>query len=111
MENLKDLEKFIQLPCIPPDRDHMFMLFPIVMRNQPKKELVNFLEENLIETRDLLPLLNQPIFKKLFGDIEDEYPVAKWLNNSGFYIGCHQYLTEEEKAYIVEKIHEFFRRY
>lgn len=111
MENLKDLEKFIQLPCIPPDRDHMFMLFPIVMRNQPKKEIVNFLEENLIETRDLLPLLNQPIFKKLFGDIEDEYPVAKWLNNSGFYIGCHQYLTEEERAYIVEKIHEFFRRY
>jgi dTDP-4-amino-4,6-dideoxygalactose transaminase len=111
MKSLKDLEKFIQLPYIPSDRDHMFMLFPIVLRNQPKQELVNFLEENLIETRDLLPLLNQPIYKKLFGDIEHEYPVAKWLNQSGFYIGCHQYLTEEEKAYVVEKIHEFFRRY
>jgi dTDP-4-amino-4,6-dideoxygalactose transaminase len=111
INKLKDLEDFIQLPYIPYDRDHMFMLFPIVMRNRSKEELVNFLEENLIETRDLLPLLNQPIYKKLFGNIEDEYPVAKWLNQSGFYIGCHQYLTQEEKDYIVEKIHEYFQRH
>jgi len=111
INKLKDLEDFIQLPYIPSDRDHMFMLFPIVMRNRSKEELVNFLEENLIETRDLLPLLNQPIYKKLFGNIEDEYAVAKWLNQSGFYIGCHQYLTQEEKDYIVEKIHEYFQRH
>lgn len=111
MRNLKDLEQFIQLPYIPPDRDHMFMLFPIVLRHQPKRDMVNFLEEHLIETRDLFPLLNQPVYQKLFGDIEHEYPVAQWLNQSGFYIGCHQYLTEEEKAYMVEKIHEFLNTF
>jgi dTDP-4-amino-4,6-dideoxygalactose transaminase len=109
LRNLKDLEEYLQLPNIPKDRDHMFMLFPIVLRNENKRRLINFLEENLIETRDLMPLINQPIYKKLFGDMEDQYPVAKWLNRSGFYLGCHQYLKREELEYTVEKMHEFFK--
>jgi dTDP-4-amino-4,6-dideoxygalactose transaminase len=108
IENLKDLEEHLQLPYIPPDRDHMFMLFPIVLRSQNKRELVNFLEDHSIETRDLMPLVNQPIYRELFGDIENQYPVAKWINNSGFYIGCHQYITKQEREYVVERIHAFF---
>ena len=107
--HLKTLEKDIQLPYIPPDRDHMFMLFPIVLKRESKKELVHFLEENGIETRDLLPLINQPVYRKLFGDIEEQYPVARWLNESGFYIGCHQYLTQEDLGYIVERLHHYFK--
>ncbi|MBI4437184.1 MAG: DegT/DnrJ/EryC1/StrS family aminotransferase [Candidatus Omnitrophica bacterium] len=109
IQGLKDLEDKIQLPFIPPDRDHMFMLFPIVLRNESKKELVNFLEANDIETRDLLPLTNQPIYRRLFGDIEKEYPVAKWLNENGFYIGCHQYLQKKELVYMVETLHRYFK--
>lgn len=109
IKQLKDLEDRIQLPYLPPDRDHMFMLFPIVLREEGKRNLVNFLEENSIETRDLLPLLNQPVYKRLFGDLEKKYPVAKWLNDSGFYIGCHQYLKEEEKEYVVEQMHRYFK--
>jgi dTDP-4-amino-4,6-dideoxygalactose transaminase len=108
VERLKLLADHLQLPFIPPDRDHMFMLFPIVLRDRSKRELVNYLEEHLIETRDLMPLVNQPVYKKMFGDIEDNYPVAKWLNASGFYIGCHQYLTEEERDYIADTIVSFF---
>ncbi len=108
IKNLKALEKHLQLPHVPENRDHMFMLFPIVLRNQKKRDLINFLEDSLIETRDLMPLINQPVYRKLFGDIEDQYPVAKWLNESGFYIGCHQYLKKEELEYIVDKFHEFF---
>jgi len=109
LRNLKDLEEHIQLPFTPKDREHLFMLFPLVVRNQEKKRLVNFLEENLIETRDLMPLINQPVYKKLFGEIEDQYPVAQWINNSGFYIGCHHYLKKEELEYVVERIHAFFK--
>lgn len=110
LEKLADLEDVLQLPYVPPDRDHMFMLFPIVVRNGPKRDLVNFLEESLIETRDLMPLISQPVNVHRFGELEDQYPVARWLNQSGFYIGCHQYLTDGERSYIVEKIHEFFGR-
>ena len=74
------------------------MLFPIVLREGNKRGLINFLEENGIETRDLLPLLNQPIYRSIFGDLEPQYPVAEWLNRCGFYIGCHQHIDTPRSA-------------
>ena len=109
MRKLEDLKDYIQLPVIPPDRDHMFMLFPIVVKKGSKQELVDFLEENMIETRDLFPLLNQPAYRRIFGKLEGQFPVSQWLAQNGFYIGCHQYLTNEEKEYVVGRFHEYFR--
>ena len=107
-DGLRDLQEFLQLPKIPKDRDHNFMMYPIVVEKGSKRDLVAFLEENLIETRDMMPLLNQPVYRKLFGNIEDEYPVAKWINKNGFYIGCHQYIKRDELDYIIDKFHGFF---
>ena len=109
IEELKDLQDFLQLPIIPMDRDHNFMMYPIVLRHSNKKDLVYFLEKNLIETRDMMPLLNQPVYRTLFGEIENVYPVAKWINNNGFYIGCHQYIEKDEMDYIIEIFHDFFK--
>ena len=113
---IRKLEKYedkIQLPRKKGDREHAYMMFPIVIKKGAgldKKDFVFFLEENNIETRDMLPLVNQPIYKKLFGDdIEEKYPNAKWINNNGFYIGCHQKITKEELDYIVDKIGEHIR--
>ena len=41
----------------------------------------------------MLPLTNQPVYHRLLGWREQHYPVAQWINNNGFYIGCHQDLT------------------
>ena len=111
IDGLKQLEEYLQLPWWPHYKDHAFMMFPIVIKpNVPfnKNDLVMFLEENNVETRDMLPLINQPIYKKIFGEIEGQYPIARWINNNGFYIGCHQYIERDELDYIVEKFHEFF---
>ena len=108
-EGLKSLEKYLQLPEVQEDREHNFMMYPIVLKDRDKKNLVFFLEKNLIETRDMLPLLNQPIYEKQISDIEKEFPVANWINNSGFYIGSHQYLKKEELDYIISKFHEYFK--
>jgi perosamine synthetase len=98
----------IRLPVCPPDRTHSYMLYGLVMRHENKKRLVSFLESLNIETRDLLPLINQPVYRRLFGELEEQYPVAKELNESGFYIGCHYYMPDEEVEYVVEAFHEFF---
>jgi dTDP-4-amino-4,6-dideoxygalactose transaminase len=108
IERLADLQDYLQLPMVPDDRDHVFMLFPLVVKSESKRSLINFLEVNGIETRDLLPLLNQPIYRKIFGDIEHQYPVAERLNRCGFYIGCHQHLSEADIDYVASKFHEFF---
>jgi len=109
-EGLKDLEDRLQLPTVPPDRDHMFMMYPLVLRDEAKTGLVNFLEEGKVETRDIMPLINQPVYVKRYGDLERRYPVAAWVNKSGFYVGCHQYLSRRELDYVIGRIHAYFRR-
>jgi len=109
-KGLQELTEFLQLPYIPPDRQHNFMMYPIVLKKGDKKKLIRFLEENSIETRDMMPLLNQPVYLKLFGNIEKNYPVARWINMNGFYIGCHQYLGKKELEYIIEKFHQFYKK-
>lgn len=108
IERLAPLAPYLQLPYTPPEHDHVFMLFPIVVREGDKRELINFLEGNGIETRDLLPLLCQPIYRKLFGDLEPQYPVAQWLNRGGFYIGSHQHIDDDAVDYVVSKFFEYF---
>jgi len=112
IKRLEPYKEYLQLPSWPSYSEHAFMLFPIVVKNPKikKKDLVLFLEENNIETRDLMPLINQPIYLKLYGNLEKDYPVARWINENGFYIGCHQYLTDFEKNYIVAKFEEFFKK-
>lgn len=104
-------EKFIQTPKVRPGSTHAFMLYPIIITNKKisRNKLVEHLEANGIETRYLMPLLNQPVYKKLFGNIENDYPVAKFLNKNGFIIGCHQDLNIDELNYIVETFDRFFK--
>lgn len=104
---LKPLQDHLQLPKVRKGNEHSFMMYPIVLKNMPKTDVVNFLEANGIETRDMMPLINQPIYKKLFNLNEDDYPVAKWINNSGFYIGCHQNLKQEDLDWITEVFNKF----
>ncbi|NUN95072.1 MAG: DegT/DnrJ/EryC1/StrS family aminotransferase [Candidatus Omnitrophica bacterium] len=107
---LSSLAERIQLPRPREDRTHSYMMYPMVLREESKWDLVRYLEERNIETREMMPLVSQPVYRALFGDIEDQYPVAKWINESGFYVGCHPYLADEEVDYIIEQIHEYFRK-
>ncbi len=102
-------EAFLQLPRIRPGCDHSFMMYPIVLRDRKKDALVNFLEQNRVETREMLPLTNQPLYQRLLGIGEADYPVAGWINRSGFYIGCHQDLSSDDLDRIVELFDRFFR--
>lgn len=108
----RHLEPFVdkmQLPQVRPGCQHSYMMYPIVLREQTKYDLVNFLEEHGVETRDMLPLTNQPIYQRLLHVREDEYPEARRINESGFYIGCHQDLTSVELEYMVELFERFWR--
>lgn len=107
---LAELEGSLQLPSIRPGCEHSFMMFPVVLRDETKTDLVNFLEENGVETRDMLPLTNQPVYQRLLGWREEDYPVARWVNRNGFYIGCHQDLGEDDLDYVASLFERFYRR-
>ena len=107
---LREFEDKLQLPFSPPDRDHTFMLYGLVLKNADKVQLVNFLEDRGVETRDMLPLLNQPVYRKMFGNLEPKFPVARSLNRSAFYIGCHQHMTLDDTDYVIEQFQAFFKK-
>jgi dTDP-4-amino-4,6-dideoxygalactose transaminase len=94
------------LPTCPYNRSHSLMMYPIIFREGDKWDLIRHLEESGIDTREMLPLTNQPCYDGMFD--EGDYPVAKWINEQGFYVGCSQYLTDEHMGYVVEKMGEYF---
>lgn len=113
IEKLSKFEDKIQLPRHPENIEHTYMMFPILVKKDSginTRTLVEYLESENIETRPMLPLLNQPIYKELFGDIEKNYPNAEYINQNGFYIGCHHGLTLFDLDYQVEKIGYFIER-
>lgn len=108
-EGLRPFADRLQLPNCPPGREHTYMLYGLVLRGRDKTSLVNFLEDRGVETRDLLPLVNQPVYEKTLA--RERLPVARALERSGFYIGCHQYMTPADADYVVEQFQAWFRRH
>lgn len=107
IDGLSPFEEQIQLPRQPENVEHTYMMFPILPRKNSgiiRSDFVNYLEKHNIETRPMLPLLNQPVYQELFGDIEKEYPIAEYINHNGFYIGCHHGLTEADLEYEIQTI-------
>jgi dTDP-4-amino-4,6-dideoxygalactose transaminase len=108
-KGLSNLSEYLQFQEAPKGSENTYMLFGIVLKDGDKKDIVNHLEENGIETRDLLPLINQPVYKNLLNIDMRKYSVSEKLIKSGFYIGCHQYITPKEANYVVKVFHDFFR--
>jgi dTDP-4-amino-4,6-dideoxygalactose transaminase len=74
-----------------------WMMFPMRVLDGRRDQLINALNKENVETRMLMPLTNQPIVKKIFGDnVEEKYPNAKMLNETAFYVGCHPLMDDED---------------
>jgi len=89
---------------------HAHMMYPICLRysdgiHPDKEPLMRFLNERQIETRDLLPLLNNPIYSWVG---MQNFPVSSWLIDSAFYVGCHQDMQPSDCDYIIQCLEEYF---
>jgi dTDP-4-amino-4,6-dideoxygalactose transaminase len=108
---LADLSRYLQLPSVRKGAEHAWMMFPIIVKEGVDREaLLLHLETAGIETRHLMPLINQPIYRKLFGDLEPQYPVAARINRCGFAIGCHQGLERDDLDHVIEIFYRYFGR-
>ena len=73
-----------------------------------REDLIVYLERNYIMTRFIMPLINQPIIRKLYGNLDNKYPVASYINDYGFCIGVHPELTKSDLDYVIMKFNEFY---
>ncbi len=106
---LSVLQEYLDLPKIRSGSDHVFMVYPMVLKDKRTDldDLLLYLEKNGIETRYLLPILNQPVYKELRIN-KKLYPVANRLTKRGFYIGCHQDLKKTDLDYMISVFRKFF---
>lgn len=112
IKKLAPFQERLQLPHTPAEFSHAYMMFPVVIKDAKIKkwDLIEYLENHGIETRELLPLVNQPIYRRLFRLRIDDFPEAKRLWQNAFYFGCHPYLTMADMDFVADTIYEFLSK-
>lgn len=91
------------LPQVRLGGESCWMMFPVLTMNRADRDsLVGHLEANGIETRFMVPLTSQPYFKRQFGDIERNYPMAHRVNETGLYVGSHPYMTDSDVDHMIQ---------
>ena len=89
--------------------------FPIIIQEGApfaRKELVNFLEKNEIETRSLFSSMpTQCQGFSFLGYKLGDFPNAEYIGTNGLHIGVHQDLNEEHIDYFIETVDKFLTQY
>jgi perosamine synthetase len=107
IQGLQDLD-MLALPKDRPNAKRAYRMFPIKVEGNARmrNQIAFYLERHGVETRPLVPLLDQPYYQQLYGNIIENYPIAKEVGRTGFYIGCHEYLEQADLDYVIEIIHK-----
>jgi dTDP-4-amino-4,6-dideoxygalactose transaminase len=84
------------------------MVYPIVLKNGNRDEVIVKLEAAGVEARPCFGCipLQQPAYAEYKKQYAGMLPVSEWVGESGFYVGCHQYLTQEQLKRMAEVILE-----
>lgn len=90
---------------------HSWMMFPVVVNSDVDVQRVCLdLEAQGIETRPLMPLLTQPLYRRLFPGEYQKHKNALRFATRGFYIGCHEFMTSEDIDYMAEVFKSIFKK-
>lgn len=101
------LSKYSDILLLPTySDDYSYLAYPIVVKEQSpiKREAIRSgLLENKVESRPLFFSIptQQPSFSEYKAQYEGKLPNADYLGDNAFYIGCHQYLTDNDLNRIV----------
>ena len=95
----------LQLPVTAASNEHAYMMYPIVCRSPELRDrLVIALERAGVETRFLLPLIDQPCYDGVMNVADEDFPNARRAVANGFYIGSHPGMTDADVDYIGEVV-------
>ena len=107
-------EEFFHLPRAQDKSDPSWFAFPLTVRaDAPFKrmDIVDYLEENLIQTRPYFAgnIMLQPAYSHLMdpADARDNFPVATMTMKNTYFHGTSPVITPEQIAYIGETVDGF----
>jgi CDP-6-deoxy-D-xylo-4-hexulose-3-dehydrase len=109
---LSTYNKWLILPSVSDGYFNSFYGYPIVIKEGvpfSRKELVNHLEKDNIETRAFMAgdLSRQPAYVDTNWRMPFDMPNTKTLLNNAFFIGCHPFVTSDQEEKIINSFNEF----
>ena len=110
---LKPYSDILQIP--PYSESVSYLAYPLVIRRPEiisRKRIRRELEQRGIETRPLFGCIptQQPAYAHLKPQYEGKLPNADYLGRNAFYVGCHQYLQEDDLHYMAEVFTDILQR-
>jgi len=114
-EHLARFEGYLKLFKPGPGEEISPLCYPVVVKPEApfaRFELTRFLEQHGVETRPAFGSIptQQPAYGWM-GHAEGEFPGAEFVGARGFYIGCHQNISDADAAYVVDVCAEFMERF
>lgn len=104
IENLKNVEGII----LPNEKENKcnWLAFPLQIKDGRRYELLNYLENNNIQTRVLFSgnITRHPAYREYLQEFTNSDQIMK----NGFLVGCHHGMTLEDVDYVCDKIKKFF---
>lgn len=107
-------EEFFHLPRAQANSDPSWFAFPLTIRDGApfkRSDIVDYLEENLIQTRPYFAgnIMLQPAYSHLMNpaDAKNNFPIATKTMLDTYFHGTSPVITPEQIAYIGEKVDGF----
>jgi CDP-6-deoxy-D-xylo-4-hexulose-3-dehydrase len=103
IENLSDVKEILL-----PDDSIKPNWLAIPLQTEKRYELLNFLEDNNIQTRVTFAgnVTRHPVYREYLQPFENSDTIMK----NGFLLGAHHGMTIEDVDYVCDKIKEFFNK-
>lgn len=99
---LKDVPEVTTMP-----KRSVVWVYDILVNKDEKQSLIDFLEENGIETRHYFKPMSM---QKMYYDPKHKDLKAKWYSDRGMYLPTYVDMTQEDVKNIVSKIKEFYAK-
>lgn len=112
----KPYEEFFILPKATEKADPSWFAFPLTIKNNSpfkRKDIVNYLEDNKIQTRPYFAgnIMLQPAYTGIMNknDVITKYPNARKVTTDSFFLGTSPVITSEQIVYIQSVVQNFFK--
>ncbi len=104
-ELLAEFSDSLQLPVL--SEDFSYLGYPILIKKESgirRANLLKLLDDEGVENRPLFGCipLHQPSYSYLKEQYQGKLPNAEYVGTHGFYIGCHQFLDNDDLEFMAE---------
>jgi CDP-4-dehydro-6-deoxyglucose reductase, E1 len=110
-EAMEEHRDHVILPRLDERAQPAWFGFPLTVKDDSKRELVQWLQRSNIDTRELFAgsILRQPGYQKAAVRVHGELTETDRMLRSTFFVGVYPGLTDEMIDFMIERMHAFFR--